>query len=285
MSSLIGFHRNVGFSELTFRRAVHSISGSAKWWVFGKEKKPKDFLRSKYAQNKLFTDLQLDCAKMFGGRSTVEDLIFPKDCDFVVKPDFGVGSHGVFVVVMRNGLMFDLKGVELVEEDLRSQIQSAKEKKKIYKKWVVEERLFDRDRDGAVTDYKFYCFRGKCPLLLAKLNYPNRYAWLSDRFDIVDVGEYNDRFAIDFAPPSNLDAMWGVAQQISRLIPLPFCRIDLYNTTRGVVIGELTPAPGRPEYLFNEQYERLLLEYLDYGISDLRAWQGNEVFRPLPNLM
>src|SRR5690606_19877503 len=34
---------------------------------------------------------------------------------------------------------------------------------------------------------------------------------------------------------------------LSTVAPFPFLRVDLYDTPRGVVIGELTMAPGGPQ--------------------------------------
>jgi hypothetical protein len=49
---------------------------------------------------------------------------------------------------------------------------------------------------------------------------------------------------MDLPPPQDPQALMALAQAISADLPIAFCRIDLFETGRGPVVGELTPEPG-----------------------------------------
>ncbi len=51
--------------------------------------------------------------------------------------------------------------------------------------------------------------------------------------------------------------MLAIAERISAKLCYPFIRVDLYDTSRGPVVGELTPGPGR-RYAFSPQWDARL---------------------------
>lgn len=275
----INFDINMEIQPGTFRQAVHEIGKKYYWGFENKSYLPRDLLRSKTDMNRIFKLLGVPTPHLIFGKTHFSEIVFPEENEFVLKPDFGVGSQGVFVLERRDEMFFDhFNKSRFTEHELKERIEGIAAARKKYRHWVAEERLTDSSKEGLVVDYKFYCFFGKSPLLLVKLNKPNRYAWLNCAGNMVDTGEYNDRHASDFAPPPNIGELWQMAENISKKIPLPFCRVDLYNTSGGVVAGELTPTPGRPEYLFNDEWEGILLDNLRDGLGRLSHWENNEVF-------
>ncbi len=61
-----------------------------------------------------------------------------------------------------------------------------------------------------------------------------------------NLGEITNTRKIDASipVPPTLPTMVRIARHLSRAIGVPFCRVDLYDTTRGVVLGEITRTPG-----------------------------------------
>ncbi len=47
--------------------------------------------------------------------------------------------------------------------------------------------------------------------------------------------------------PARLPEMVRIAAHLSRAVGLPFCRVDLFDTDDGVVLGEVTRTPGGNE--------------------------------------
>jgi hypothetical protein len=70
--------------------------------------------------------------------------------------------------------------------------------------------------------------------------------------------------------PGNLDTLTEAARVMSRAIPRPFIRVDLYDVDGRIVFGELTPRPGHlmdygPELdeRFGHLWERAQARVLD----------------------
>ena len=45
-------------------------------------------------------------------------------------------------------------------------------------------------------------------------------------------------------PPEGAEALLAVARRVSTAVPSAFCRVDLYDTPAGPVLGEITFYPG-----------------------------------------
>lgn len=114
--------------------------------------------------------------------------------------------------------------------------------KAIEPKILVEETLQDVAYE-AMSDYRFFAFDGKVKVI----------EFDNDTYRQNDYGFYADRewqpYKISDAetPPSkppkpdNLEEMIAVAERLAEGID--FVRVDLYNTTRGICLGEMTLFP------------------------------------------
>src|SRR5699024_1476278 len=71
--------------------------------------------------------------------------------------------------------------------------------------------------------------------------------------------------------PASLPRMVDVAEHLSRAIGLPFCRVDLYDTSRGIVLGEITRAPSGGNERFVRAHDELLGERWVDGSARLAA--------------
>ena len=71
------------------------------------------------------------------------------------------------------------------------------------------------------------------------------YRWRDERAD--------DSIPLSPLVPELLEA----GRVLAKAVPLPFVRVDLYATTAGVVVGELTLGPGGDQYLRAEEDVRL----------------------------
>jgi len=114
-------------------------------------------------------------------------------------------------------------------------------------RWQVEELLTPPGHDDRVPDdFKAYSFGGAVPLILQvrRTGAGNRYKFYDADWQPVETGKYPEATDMDLPPPQDPQALMALAQAISADLPIPFCRIDLFETDRGPVVGELTPEPG-----------------------------------------
>lgn len=114
---------------------------------------------------------------------------------------------------------------------------------------MIEETLVQRG-GGEFKDYKFYVFHGKVQavwLICSTYRRNHEKLYFNRDWKIIKL-ELNGEKIPDLIPekPDNYSEMVEVAEKLAD--GLDFVRIDLYDTTRGVVFGEMTfyPFAGWP---------------------------------------
>src|SRR5699024_3450847 len=116
--------------------------------------------------------------------------------------------------------------------------------------YFAEEFLRDSAAGSAVPiDVKVYAFYGEIGQVLlrrvSKHGLANSVSWRYLRADGTDLGDiaYERMTSTDVPVPGDFDDLLDVAALLSKAVALPFVRVDLYSTQRGVVFGELTANP------------------------------------------
>lgn len=135
--------------------------------------------------------------------------------------------------------------------------------------WQIEELLTPPDAvDRVPDDFKAYAFAGQVPLILQvrRGGAGNRYKFYDSTWTPVQTGKYESETDNSLPLPADPQALAILARAISRDLPAPFCRIDLFETRRGPVVGELTPEPGG-YHKFDAQTDLFLGVYYDYAQS------------------
>ena len=169
---------------------------------------------------------------------------------FVVKPTDAHSSLGVMALV-REGGDFSYVCVETgARHDIADLLDLLAQPMQAFSfpdRWQIEELLLPPGgAPGALGDFKFYAFHGQAPLVLqaAGRGEHRRYRWFDQDWTPVRTGKYEDSLDDGLALPGDPDALMEVASRLSAALPVPFCRVDLYETSSGVAVGELTPEPG-----------------------------------------
>lgn len=169
---------------------------------------------------------------------------------FVIKPTDAHSSLGV-MALLREGRGFSFLSVETGRRydltDLMDALAQPMEAFEFPDCWHIEELLLPvGGTPGVLTDFKFYAFQGQLPLVLLARGRgeKRRYAWFDQEWSPVRTGKYENSLDVDLAPVGDPAALMDVARRLSLEMPVAFCRIDLYETSKGVVVGELTPEPG-----------------------------------------
>ncbi|MFL0460548.1 ATP-grasp fold amidoligase family protein [Kytococcus sedentarius] len=187
---------------------------------------------------------------------------------FVVKANRGAGSMAVLPLRRVPGTTdrFELTDATARQLTAEEVVRHLTEGERRSGPWYAEQMLVaDTPGDQLPPDYKLYCFYGEVGAGFAR-RVPAHFGspgWQEQiRFHYFD-GEgttyrWRDERADDSIPLSPLmPELLGAGRVLAKAVPLPFVRVDLYATTAGVVVGELTLGPGGDQYLRAEEDARL----------------------------
>ena len=182
---------------------------------------------------------------------------------FVIKPNSSHSAIGTRCLV-RGG---DGRYLDLKSQRRRPLKKIAQEARREYARlgrpdqWMLEELLLPADGSSSLLDdYKCSCFGGVVEVIAHKRPIPG-----TGRYDAaqhftrdwmpVNIG-VDDRDELIYEAPRLGRKIIEVAEAAASGLSYPFIRIDLYDTTRGIVLGEFTPGPGRADRLHPEWDER-----------------------------
>ncbi|USQ78587.1 hypothetical protein NF556_13205 [Ornithinimicrobium faecis] len=179
---------------------------------------------------------------------------------FVVKSNRGYSGNGV-LPLRREGDSFCFldSGEGITAEEIVAHYQGARG---LAAPYFVEEVL---PGTGAVLpdDVKIFSFQGEvADVMLRRVTKHNDISSFTYRFldaEGKDRGQVQERHRHDpdIAVPRDLAHMVEVARVLSKAVPVPFVRVDLYQVPDGVMLGELTPLPGSSGG-FTREHDRLL---------------------------
>lgn len=173
--------------------------------------------------------------------------LLPEQC--VVKTSHTGGSEGVRVIPSKR----DCNLKEVYEAMSRSLADRYGERLGqphyvgIPPRVIIEEFLMNADGDAAapLDDYKFMCINGH-PLVINAIgerdirNHTSLDQYYSLDMELLQWEKQMGGRTV--RRPRALKEMVALADKLAA--PFPFVRVDLYDTTRGVVFGELTFTPG-----------------------------------------
>ena len=193
-----------------------------------------------------------------GPLSDLERFDFPERC--IVKPGFASTSIGVHLLERRGADLWDLVKDEPVTvpgliETLR-EIEGRYDLSPDAGEFLVEELLSDRRGVTPPADVRCYMFQGECGFVLVEDHIAGPAAASYFNGDFSPMTDVHDRFGVhpgvthlesivDAAePPAGAEELLAVARRVSTAVPSAFCRVDLYDTPAGPVLGEITFYPG-----------------------------------------
>ncbi|WP_462418793.1 ATP-grasp fold amidoligase family protein [Kytococcus sp. Marseille-QA3725] len=188
--------------------------------------------------------------------------------EFVLKSNGGAGSLGVYPLRRVPGEEDTFE----VADDTRRRITGAEvverltTNRKLSRPWFAEELLVpDVGEGGLPSDYKLFSFYGKvgfgftrhAPLHRGVEGWQDAQEFRYFDGEGRDIEMRTRRSRRDVPMSPLLPEMIEAAERLSAAVPLPFVRVDLYGTTKGVVMGEITMLPGSHTDLLPLQDARL----------------------------
>jgi hypothetical protein len=195
--------------------------------------------------------------QLAGLRNAISDLQ-----QFVIKPRNATNAWGVVPAVRTGALtfrnLFDDREYRIFE--LLEVLNAPMQRYMFPNAWQIEELLLPPSGEpGALDDYKFYAFQGVIGLILQvrRRNGEAAYKWYDANWREVRTGKHEERIDPALPLPADPERMLRDVAGISSRLSAPFCRIDVYDTDQGVVVGELTPEPGA-YYAFDDRVNAYL---------------------------
>lgn len=201
--------------------------------------------------------------------------------EFVLKPTLQSSTKGVMILKPERDQFYDsMKNRYMTFEAIRSeQAGYFNETRAAGKKIIVERKIEDADGYEIPRDYKAYAFYGRVALVLEinRNTKPSTVSWYDGNFQPVTDGRVTSNPAfvneVPGVPPPSALMLLALARSASALIPTPFASIDMYNTTAGPIVGEVTLAPGGlyhgKHYLLSDSQQKLMGEYWEEALTKL----------------
>ncbi|MFK8024968.1 MAG: ATP-grasp fold amidoligase family protein [Ilumatobacter sp.] len=178
---------------------------------------------------------------------------------FAIKPHNGAANRGVFLLARREDGDYDelLAGRVLSVAAVLEEYAGFVERQQISARFAVEELLAPRpelrSKIDIPDDLKVYCFYDRPVVIMQRRTFGQQdrqlwrfKVWTSDWSDMGPV-KYPDRYSSDLERPAGGDSVLAAAERLATSLAVPFIRLDLYDTDRGTVFGEVSPHPGPPE--------------------------------------
>lgn len=139
-------------------------------------------------------------------------------------------------------------------------------KTELFNQWLIEDLIERPDMLSLpIDDFKFYAFYGEISLILHKRNFfldgkwTSQFQWYDGDWKVINTGKYCSRIDYSLSAPPHKSRLTNMAKKISLKLPIPFCRIDLFDSKDGPILGELTTVPGDPDK-FNGETDELLAD-------------------------
>lgn len=263
------------WTEFIHDRITH-VEKNVPWWVNNKVT-----LSEFCASNGVPTSTVF---KVWKDPSEIDFNGFPER--FVLKPNIMSSSAGVMVLsqIDDHTYLESLTQTAVTMDDIISTQNRCLDKTTYKKQFRVfaEEIVVDAKNPQSIpADYKVYCFYDK-PVLVQQIDRntkPTGTAFFDGKFQPLELdGKIESNWKhyqlVDPVRPGTAESMLATALRVTTLVKTPFMRVDLYNSTRGALVGELTPAPGGPYhgtlYKFSEQFDLELGEEWDDALKRIK---------------
>lgn len=173
------------------------------------------------------------------------------DIDFDALPNQFVlktthDSGGVFVVTDKKTM--DLtKARQKIEKSLKHNyfLEHREYPYKYVKPRIIAEKYMVDEGGTELKDYKFFCFDGKCKMMLIatdRINGDVKIDFYDENFNHLPFKRNHENSAVIVGKPKGFETMIEIAEVLSK--GFPHLRVDLYDINGSIYFGELTFFPG-----------------------------------------
>lgn len=218
----------------------------------------------------------ISVAQLYWKGKTSEEIPFDALPDeYVVKTSTGWSSRQVVPIVNGVNVFTNRKQSPA---DLVRHFQAFMSKEPYASGYILVEEFLQSAQGRLIPkDYKCWMFSGKLKFIQVINRLDGRHRWYHPDWqpvpDQMHLG--SDVDDLDEAP-DHLSEIVGAAELLAGVYDYPFVRIDLYDTTRGVVFGEFTPTPlaGPSRLLYTPFANRTFGRLWAQGLSNFPLGTG-----------
>lgn len=185
------------------------------------------------------------------------DLV-PPDEPFVLKPNSGSSSIGVFPLIPRDdGTYVDAWNGKRGRWGYWMKRAYEAKRPNIAPLWDQPSHPWLIEEYRPAIEYKVYAFHGEVGFVMQYRRVRRgRYVIKYWSPDWEHIGDISQKWPYDstLPPPENGDVILENAAKVSAALPAPFARVDMYE---GGIFGEITPRPGGKTRYVDEWDQRL----------------------------
>ena len=220
----------------------------------------------KYTLKKYITD-QIGkeyIVPLIGVWDKVEDINFdnlPKK--FVIKVNWGDGERFGYIIKDKSKM-----DIDYIKSQLSDRMQPWQNGyyhsffwgyKNVIPKIIAEEYI--EQPDGQLNDYKLYCYNGKHEHTLVCTDRATRTRYINmDKNWSCFATSKKSIIDNTFPKPKLYDKMVEIAEKLAK--PFPFCRVDFYETSGKIYVGEMTFHPNCGFNHYEKEWDYKLGEML-----------------------
>ena len=228
-------------------------------WLKLHDRKPEyTTMVDKYAVKKYVADIigEEYIIPTLGVWNHFDEIDFDKlPNQFVLKCTHDSGG----IVICKDKNKLDLKSAKKKMEKClkRNYYWSSREwpYKDVKPRIIAEQYIEDNNKEGFLTDYKFFCFNGKMKCMYVSVNShtaKQKIQFFDRNYNLLPIRR-DDYLVFDEIPkkPNHLDDMIKIAEQLSRNIP--HTRIDFYYIQNRIYFAEITFFTGSGFIPFSEK--------------------------------
>lgn len=265
----------------TFKKHINwknpkDLNEKINWLAFNTDTSLWSLCADKYRIREYIKEKKCDelLVKLYGKYDSAKDIDFDNLPEkFVLKPNHGYGN----VIIVKDKSQID-------KEDIIKQLQEAIDTPWGYetaephylriKPCIIAEELLEMNKSYGLVDYKVWCFNGKPYYIFTGSNRNvvthevifNLFDLEWNRLDNYMSSKYRNNVYVP--KPVHLDEILRYAEVLSE--PFPIVRVDFYEVSGKVYIGELTFTSnmGRMDFYTEEALLKMgnLVNLKNYGI-------------------
>ena len=222
--------------------------------------------------------------KIFNNIEDLKSIILNLPNEFVLKPTTEFSSNGVMVLKKSNENLyfefflekyFSLNEIIDYQKNLQNIYSNRKNRPKHKQnnyKFIIDEKIYNIYNDFFIPcDYKCFTFYGEMILVVKKKNgnktyktcWYDKYGNYIPHYKILNKKYNKITEQLEFKKIKYFEDMKKIAEYISKIYKLPFCRIDFFINKEGVYVGEFGYIVGGKaggHEIFNNKYDKILGE-------------------------
>lgn len=214
-----------------------------------------------YCKEKVGIDLCIPILKIYNNVNEINWTELPNA--FVIKCNHGSGMN----IIVKDKSKLDIKDTEakltrFMKDDFAFHVGYEMHYHDIPHKIFVEEYKEDESQKNSLFDYKFWCFNGEPKLYTINDGYGHGDIIYYDMDDKIIDPYCLNKPGLQYKKPVNFEKMVEYSKILSK--DFKFVRVDFYEVSEKLYLGELTFTPGAGFFKYKkEEYNKVFGDWIN----------------------